>query len=82
VRAHAERRQGGIDRSVEGRRQRDNAIVVPERIELPSELERDDLGAAALGAGDEMQDAQPRHVAMSRLPRAGCHEPVAMSRLP
>ncbi len=42
---------------------------MPERIELPSELECDDLGAASLGAGDEMQDAQPRHVAMSAIGR-------------
>ena len=40
-----------------------------ESVELACELECDDLGAASLGASDEMQDAQPRHAAMT--PTAG-----------
>ena len=65
VRAPHEWRQLGLDRSVEAGNERDDTIVVAESVELACELECDDLGAASLGATDEMQDAQPRHAAMA-----------------
>jgi hypothetical protein len=39
---------------------------------LACELECDDLGAASLGASDEMQDAQPRHAAMTTAAGPDC----------
>ena len=65
VRSSPKSRQLGQDRSVEARNERDDTIVVAETVELACELECDDLGAASLGASDEMQDAQPRHAAMT-----------------
>ena len=81
VRSSHEWWQVGFDRSVEGGNERDDTIVVAESVELACELECDDLGAASLGASDEMQDAQPRHAAMTRTPAPDC-APAAADTVP
>jgi hypothetical protein len=58
IRPADERRHVLFDRPVERGAERDDAIDVAERIELAGEFEGDDFGAAPLGPGDEMQDAQ------------------------
>ena len=66
LRSVDQRRELGYDGAVERGAERDDVVYVAERIELTGELEGDDLGAASLGTGDEMHDAQRRHVAMAR----------------
>ena len=52
-----ERWQPRFDAAVECERERDQLILVPERVELVCELDRHDLGAAAMRSRDHLHDA-------------------------
>jgi hypothetical protein len=57
-----------VDASVESEREGDRFVVVPESVEFVSELDRHDLGAAALRSRDDVLDAHRAMVAVSQRP--------------
>ena len=65
----SERRVSGgqvdVFAAVEAEAEREHPVGVTERVEPARELDRDELGAAALAPGDEMQDPHGVHRAMS-----------------
>ena len=65
VGAARQRRQRRVVAPVEAEPQRDHLVGVAERVEAPRQLERDELRAAPLAPGHEMQDPHAGHRAMT-----------------